>query len=955
MSHPHIRLALLVVALSGCSPLPPLQHNVCGNHVVEDQEDCDSDPGCIPNGEPYACHMRCSYYDGGICPRGKICVESHGTSACVATDKVCGNRVREAGEDCDGDPGCIPAGEPNACHMRCSAFAGGICPAGKVCTDGSGNGACLDKLNVCGNQVVEAGEECDDVGKGCGQPASSTPCRLICDPANAVACPDRYVCGNDRLCRKPLGTFTLGPAIGQTKNVQMADFNGDGAPDVVDRALGRLDMWRNDGHGHFALEASGGTPTQFGDDPVFFNRTAFAPAGAPMPLLAVNTPRGSGGPDYRVDLYTWRDGKLIPVVVPSISLPWDKPLELAAGSENSAVLLDRARGQLVTFSTAPYDFPWSPPTGSAAASCPLDPARPSAKATRIDSDGNLMYALVGSSLAGDLVACVNGQPLKSAGIQVGTRKEIGAAFGDLDNNGLLDLTVIVGVTTGQAGAQDQITWLQTKSGFLDPQVAWQEGVFYEFQDLYLDPVGMDQGLADFDGDGREDFAYGFVALKNLSLGTETSWGPSYPFYRQYRYDLHDMPSVATGDFNGDRHNDFLMWTADGRLLTAFGDGTFRFTIAGGNAGVALDDVRAGDINGDGKDDLVLIERAGTSTSLGIALGGAVAPTSPLAGAAVPLDGTTVQKVMMAPPPKGAIAKQVLAAMSTNSGAQGIAIGRADVTGQLLFSYPFHAYNVAFGDYDGDGKLDLAVIDLRTVMAGPVTGYGQVTVLRDMLPFSVSTYQVPFAASYEYPFVGADDLEFCALDPVGPPAVCGLSDHDYVARWNGKSYDVQEVQLDDTVAWAQQLVLDLDGDGRNELVQQIGFLSRTQCTVRVWHRADSGPFTITDSQLEHCEPLAFVDLPPLDGRLDLVATTRTATAVTQSYFVQRADFTFAAAPAGVALEISDANGPALNALQWIANADFNGDHINDLLVTDARDGKAHVAFADVAPPGQRPGP
>lgn len=110
--------------------------------------------------------------------------------------------------------------------------------------------ACQDlpdlDAGVCGNHVIEAGEDCDgfDVhdNKVCRPPDVSNACHYDCavglldDVGRQVTCPAGYGCDPDRICRKPTGEF-LGsdlPAVpGGVRSLVGGDFNGDQRRDVL--------------------------------------------------------------------------------------------------------------------------------------------------------------------------------------------------------------------------------------------------------------------------------------------------------------------------------------------------------------------------------------------------------------------------------------------------------------------------------------------------------------------------------------------------------------------------------------------------------------------------------------------------------------------------------------------------------------------------------------------------
>ncbi len=94
---------------------------------------------------------------------------------------VCGNTVVEPGETCD-PPG-VPAGQPNQCRANCT-FCGDStlqAPDGEQCDDGNntvGDGCDANcKHELCGNGILQPGEECDPPGAPAGQP---NVCRFNC-------------------------------------------------------------------------------------------------------------------------------------------------------------------------------------------------------------------------------------------------------------------------------------------------------------------------------------------------------------------------------------------------------------------------------------------------------------------------------------------------------------------------------------------------------------------------------------------------------------------------------------------------------------------------------------------------------------------------------------------------------------------------------------------------------
>lgn len=92
--------------------------------------------------------------------------------------------------------------------------------------------------DVCGNTVIEAGEDCD--GAGLGDSACNQLCRLECTAEGA--CPAGWGCGADGLCRQPTGTFApLGNSLAVSADrLALADVDGDGGKDVLAARDGSL-------------------------------------------------------------------------------------------------------------------------------------------------------------------------------------------------------------------------------------------------------------------------------------------------------------------------------------------------------------------------------------------------------------------------------------------------------------------------------------------------------------------------------------------------------------------------------------------------------------------------------------------------------------------------------------------------------------------------------------------
>jgi len=144
----------------------------CGDGVVNPGEACDQGAS---QGNP-GCSADCKTQDPGYkCLAGQKCTALY----------VCGNSRIETGETCD------PPAVGNGCGTNCQAETGWRCRPSLGCT----------RLPSCGDGIVQAaaGEKCDQ-GKSQGSPGCSADCLSMdatctCTPGQACVC-QKPVCGD---------------------------------------------------------------------------------------------------------------------------------------------------------------------------------------------------------------------------------------------------------------------------------------------------------------------------------------------------------------------------------------------------------------------------------------------------------------------------------------------------------------------------------------------------------------------------------------------------------------------------------------------------------------------------------------------------------------------------------------------------------------------------------------
>src|SRR5262245_53831995 len=189
--------------------------------------------------------------------------------------------------------------------------------------------------------------------------------------------------------------------------------------------------------------------------------------------------------------------------------------------------------------------------------------------------------------------------------------------------------------------------------------------------------------------------------------------------------------VAVGDFNGDGKQDLVLLSASAFdaglpdrvvVLLGNGDGTFQKGVEY-SAGMASREIAVGDFNGDGKQDLAVANVS--SSDVSVLLGNGDGTFRP--AVSVPAEGGTVN--VNSGPSFVVVGdfdgdgKQDLAVLFPQSDQVGVLLGNGDGTFKPLMDYPADKNPrwIGVADFNGDGKLDLVTANARaddvTVLLG----------------------------------------------------------------------------------------------------------------------------------------------------------------------------------------------------------------------------------------------
>ncbi len=328
--------------------------------------------------------------------------------------------------------------------------------------------------------------------------------------------------------------------------------------------------------------------------------------------------------------------------------------------------------------------------GTLFAGAPEYPAGDEAQAVAIgdfNSDGQLDLAIAAYTNMGKVsVLLGNGDGAFQAPITYSTGSNANAvAVGEFNGDGVLDLVTPYRLLLGNGDGTFQTAALHGGSG---------QGV----------------AVGDFNADGFQDLvSAGSSAFVKVMLGNGDG-----TFKPQVTYPTaSSTPSVAVGDFDNDGIQDLVTankGTTTIGVLVGNGDGTFRPAVSqsAGSSG-SPNDVEIGDFNGDGNQDVAVVFDS-LNGRVAVLLGNGDAtfqPAVPYAtgtshrGTVADLDGDGDDDIVVA------------AGVAGSSGtfpSVTVLRGNGDGTFQFMEKYVagFDPQDVAVGDFDGDGRMDLVV-------------------------------------------------------------------------------------------------------------------------------------------------------------------------------------------------------------------------------------------------------
>ena len=237
---------------------------------------------------------------------------------------------------------------------------------------------------------------------------------------------------------------------------------------------------------------------------------------------------------------------------------------------------------------------------------------------------------------------------------------------------------------------------------------------------------------DFNGDGKLDLAVANNESNTVSILLGNGDGT---FQNAVSYNVGTNPdSIVAGDFNGDGKLDLAVTNYGSNsvsILLNTGNGTFQNAITY-SVGTNPDSIVAGDFNGDGKTDLAVANYTNGTVSILLNTGSGTSPfpSSPSETCTV---GTNPDSIVASD--FNGDGKLDLAAANYTDGTVSILLNNGNTSFFSAVSYSLgkdskghndkNPKSIAVGDFDGDGKLDLAAANYNdgtvTILLGNGNG------------------------------------------------------------------------------------------------------------------------------------------------------------------------------------------------------------------------------------------
>ena len=271
---------------------------------------------------------------------------------------------------------------------------------------------------------------------------------------------------------------------------------------------------------------------------------------------------------------------------------------------------------------------------------------------------------------------------------------------------------------------------------------------------------------DFNHDGQLDLAVGGSNGLSILLGNGTGTFTN----KLNTVATGAVTAIAVGDFNADSLPDLAVVNYGSNTLTillANGDGTFTLKSTTG-AGSAPNAVAVADFDGDGKLDVAVTNDGNGSVSIFLGNGDGTFTTKPMVGVGVLPNGVVTGDFNQDGKPDLAVTNYFNDSVS-------ILLGNGDGTFTAAAPVPVGHFpqRIVLGDFNGDGKLDFAVTDAGAGNLSVVLGNGDGTFASYLTASLGAGVSPAWLAVGDFNLDGKLDL---AVTAANTPAVLVLPGH-----------------------------------------------------------------------------------------------------------------------------------------------------------------------------------
>ena len=276
--------------------------------------------------------------------------------------------------------------------------------------------------------------------------------------------------------------------------------------------------------------------------------------------------------------------------------------------------------------------------------------------------------------------------------------------------------------------------------------------------LFPATADIDPGLVavgDFNGDGIPDLAvfsdsrlsYGFLPDYGVTILLGNGQGGFSPAEGSYIATPNRPYAVAVGDFTGNGKQDLAVMDEWSTITILLGDGLGNFTVSNNSltaCGYTAASLTVADFNNDGKLDLAVACEEGGSNGVTILLGNGDGSFTQSNGSPIPLAGNT-PTFIVAGDFNGDGISDLAVAVDDRTDVNSVYILLNNGDGTFANGSPvpggYEPWSLAVGDFNGDGKLDLAVADWYNAQVTILPGNGNGTFQQ---PETVNVGNGPFS-------------------------------------------------------------------------------------------------------------------------------------------------------------------------------------------------------------------